>query len=116
MEPKRRLRVRNWERFQHYKQRNPPWIKLYRALLLDPDFVELPDATKGHLVGIWLLAAGTIDGSIPFDNGIIKNLLHARETVDLELLVSLGFLEILTSSVVLAPERMLRREETETEG
>ena len=27
------LRVRNWERYQHYKERNPPWIKLYVELL-----------------------------------------------------------------------------------
>lgn len=27
------FKVRNWEQFQHYKDRNPPWIKLHFALL-----------------------------------------------------------------------------------
>jgi len=27
------LRVKNWGKFQHYKDRNPPWIKLHRGLL-----------------------------------------------------------------------------------
>jgi hypothetical protein len=33
----RYLRVKNWSEFQHYKDRNPPWIKLHRTLL-DHDY------------------------------------------------------------------------------
>lgn len=51
------LAVRNWERFQHYKDRSPPWIKLYVALLDDPAFLALPDAAKGQLCALFLLAA-----------------------------------------------------------
>src|SRR5690606_19747530 len=32
------LTVKNFERFQHYKDRNPPWIKLYNDLLDDYEF------------------------------------------------------------------------------
>lgn len=46
------LRVKNFDRFQHYKDRTPPWIKLYNDLLDDYDFSCLPDAEKwGALQG-----------------------------------------------------------------
>src|SRR5687768_18068275 len=47
----------NFESFQHYKDRAPPWIKLYNELLDDYEFGQLPDASKMHLVAIWLLAS-----------------------------------------------------------
>lgn len=49
--------VRNWEEFQHYKDRDPTWIKLYNRLLDDYAFGLLPDARKWHLIGIFLLAS-----------------------------------------------------------
>ena len=49
--------IPNWERFQHYKHRNPPWIKLYRSLLSKDEFLELSDACKGLLMTIWLAYA-----------------------------------------------------------
>ncbi len=58
--------VKNFERFQHYKDRSPPWIKLYNELLDDYGFGRLPDASKMHLVAIWLLASRN-DNKIPHD-------------------------------------------------
>lgn len=59
-----RYRIKNWERFQHYKQRTPPWIKVYRTLLDDMDFYALSgDATK-TLLQLWLIASET-DGILP---------------------------------------------------
>lgn len=51
------LAVRNWHKFQHYKDRGPVWIKLYTELLDDPRFLSLPDAAKGQLCALFLLAA-----------------------------------------------------------
>jgi hypothetical protein len=51
------LRVKNWTEFQHYKDRNPPWIKLHRTLLDDYEFSRLQDASKAHLMLIWLFAS-----------------------------------------------------------
>ena len=53
------LRVKNFDQFQHYKDRNPPWIKLYTTTADDYLFSSLPDATKAHLILIWLLASKT---------------------------------------------------------
>jgi hypothetical protein len=49
--------VPNWERFQHYKHRDPPWIKTHRALLRKDEWLGLPFAARGLLTGIWLMYA-----------------------------------------------------------
>ena len=59
------LRPRNWERFQHYATRRPPWIKLHRQLLDDPEWNSLPIAAKALAPQMWLLASETEDGSMP---------------------------------------------------
>jgi hypothetical protein len=86
------LSVRNWKRFQHYHQRNPPWIRLYNALLDDYAFSRLHDASKWHAVGIWLLAS-RFDNRIPDDAMWIAQRINARVAVDLEPLLSAGFIE-----------------------
>ncbi len=42
----RYIQVEEWYKFQHYKKRNPPWIKLYSKLLENDDFDEVPDDSK----------------------------------------------------------------------
>lgn len=56
--------VKNWDKFQHYGNRRPTWIKLYRSLLDDLDWHNLPGDDAKHLVMIWLLAAED-DGNLP---------------------------------------------------
>jgi ribosomal protein L12E/L44/L45/RPP1/RPP2 len=85
--------VKNFERFQHYKDRSPPWIKLYNELLDDYSFGQLPDASKLHLVAIWLLASRS-NNRIPHDPGWIAKRISATEKVDLELLRTSGFIEV----------------------
>jgi hypothetical protein len=60
------LRIKNWKKFQHYKNRKPPWIRLYNDLLDDPDFNELDGELVKTLVKIWLAASEhDVDGSLP---------------------------------------------------
>lgn len=86
------LQVPNWTDFQHYNKRNPPWIKLHTSILSDYDFTVLSDATQGHLMKIWLLASKT-NNKITNDASWIKAQIHAHEDIDLEGLISAGFLE-----------------------
>jgi hypothetical protein len=68
------FKVRNFEQFQHYKHRNPPWIRLYNQLLHDRRFFRLDDQTKYLAIGCFLLAS-QYDNKIPFDQEwIIKEL------------------------------------------
>lgn len=123
------IQVKNWEDFQHYKDRTPPWIKLYNHLLDDFEFSCLPDASKAHLLSIWLLASRT-GNKIPNNSRWIGNKINATEDVDLDVLIDSGFLEIIpnennelhkaehdASTLLHTPERnaCLEREESRVE-
>ncbi len=57
-------RIKNWRKFQHFKDRKPPWIKLYRDLLDDIDWHKLDGEAAKTLVMLWLLAS-EMDGQLP---------------------------------------------------
>lgn len=84
--------VRNWDKFQHYKNRNPPWIKLHTELLENYEFASLQDASKLLAICIWMLAARS-DNRIPADVDWIKSKCNLKSKVDLEPLFSGGFIE-----------------------
>lgn len=87
----KQLKVKNWERFQHYKKRSPPWIKLHRELLNDYAFMSLPDDAKAHLLLIWIVAAGS-DGTIPADEKFIASRIGATAKLNIHALLASGFL------------------------
>ena len=59
------LSIKNWNRFQHFKDRRPPWIKLYRDLLDDMEWHELDPKASKMLVMLWLIASEHSDGELP---------------------------------------------------
>jgi ribosomal protein L12E/L44/L45/RPP1/RPP2 len=83
--------VKNYEQFQHYKDRSPPWIKFYNSVLDDYEFTRLPDASRSHLVAIWLLASRT-NNRIPYDPEWVRMAIKATTKVDLGLLEKAGFI------------------------
>ncbi len=87
----RTFRVKNLEKYQHYKDRRPPWIKLHAELLEDYDFARLQDASKLHLVLIWLLASRYED-ALPWDSEWLSRRMNATETIDLDALKDAGFI------------------------
>lgn len=58
------MKIKNWSNFQHFKDRRPPWIKLYRDLLDDIEWHELDPIASKVLVMCWLIASED-DGNIP---------------------------------------------------
>lgn len=101
------LRVKNWEEFQHYKDRNPPWIKLHRTLLDDYEFSRLQDASKAHLILIWLFASQK-NGRIPDDPGFLKKKLGLEQEPDLKFFVNQGLLiPVQVASTVLAGSKQV---------
>ena len=91
------LIVVNWGRFQHYKDRNPPWIKFHTSLLDDYEFQRLPDAAKWQLLLLWLVAARQ-DNRIPDDGEWLASLFHvAEDELQIDLLVDRGWLERLSA-------------------
>lgn len=59
------IAIRNWERFQHYKDRDPVWIKDYVAQLTDLNYLRLTLAQRGVLQGLRLMYAQVVDSSNP---------------------------------------------------
>ena len=66
-----RLRPRNWNDFQHYKRRNPPWVKLHKKLLDDFEFQSLPLAAKALAPMLWLIASENSDGLINAEDRVL---------------------------------------------
>jgi len=84
--------VKNFDRFQHYRDRKPVWIKLYNELLDDYEFGLLPDASKMHLVAIWLLAS-RYENAVPADPAWVARRINATEPVNLDILAERGFIQ-----------------------
>lgn len=82
--------IKNWNQFQHYGKRNPPWIKLHRAVIDDYAFCSLDDKQKGHLVMLWLYASQN-NGKIPNDPPFLERKLSLAG-LDLTIFVERGFL------------------------
>ena len=88
------LKVKNWEQYQHYTKRNPPWVKLYHAILDDYDYGCLHDDSKLLLISLFLLASRT-QNKIPNDEDWIKNKAMLEIKVDLNPLIDSGFIEMI---------------------
>ena len=89
--PARYLSVKNYERYQHYTQRRPPWVKLYWTLLDDEKFVRLSLANRG-LYCHFILLASRYANHIPYDLDHIQMMLRLSEKPDVTLLINAGFL------------------------
>jgi hypothetical protein len=85
-------RVKNWRNFQHYKDRNPPWIKLHFSLLSSEDWVTLDDTSRVLAVACMLIASRN-EGSIPSDPAYLKRVAYLNKTPNLTPLIKCGFLE-----------------------
>jgi hypothetical protein len=87
------LAIKNYDRFQHYKDRNPLWIKFYNSVLDDYAVQQLPETQQRHLFLIWLLASRH-GNRIPFDPKWIARTIHARSKLDLQAMIDAGFLTV----------------------
>src|SRR5260221_5951051 len=83
--------IKNWKKFQHYKHRNPPWIKLHQEIFTSTDWVMLADASK-LLAVVCMVIASRLDGFVPNDPAYIKRVAYLNGDVDLAPLISCGFL------------------------
>jgi hypothetical protein len=115
-------RIKNWQKFQHFKDRRPPWIKLYRDVLDDREWHRLDPAAAKTLVMLWLIASED-DGNLP-DTETIAFRLRTSEQAVTEAISKLSHwveqVDITNDTAVISgryqddsPEK--RREERETE-
>jgi hypothetical protein len=110
------IRIKDWNRFQHFKDRRPPWIKLYRDLLEDPDWHELDPLAAKVLTMLWLVASEDSDqeGQLPD----IRRLSFRLRMEELQLKQALTKLEhwlIFDDDTVISHRHQDDAPETETE-
>jgi hypothetical protein len=86
------FQVRNYERYQHYKNRRPPWVKLHRDLWFDPKFFSLSSLSKLYVIGFFTLASEN-DNRIPLDIAWIRSRLGIDKKPDFKELFASGFIE-----------------------
>jgi len=127
MDKARTYSVRNLDRFQHYKDRNPPWVKLHQSFLMDHDVSTLSDGAKFFALASILLASRS-NNIIPMDATWLWGQTGAKSAGAvlgyLQELEKIGFIECLQdASKMLAPsaspsrvEKRERREHTNPES
>lgn len=107
-------RIKGWSSFQHFKDRKPPWIKLYRELLDDVEWHELDPKAAKLLVMLWLIASEN-DGILPNDKTLSFRL--RISTSELKSLISKLSHWLVQDDINLISERYQDDSlETETEG
>jgi len=50
------IEILNWRKFQHYKDRRPPWIKIHDSLLDSTQWGRLDGESAKVLIELWLVA------------------------------------------------------------
>lgn len=111
-------RIKDWHKFQHFKDRKPPWIKLYRDILDDLDWHELEPKAAKMLVSLWLISSED-DGYLP-DMKKLAFRLRMTEASTQELLNRLSHWLEQTDIEAISPgyqaDAPETERETETEG
>ena len=117
------IRIKDFSKFQHFKDRSPPWVKLYRDILDDPDWHELDGESAKILVMLWLIASEdeTKHGLLPDDRKLRFRLRINEKDLEQSLIKLSHWLERVDVEVISdryqvdAPERAGEETETETE-
>lgn len=119
------IKIVDWNKFQHYKKRNPPWIKFHTSLLDNEKFECLHNDSKVLLLCLWLFAARKGNGEIPYNAAYLQRKLPVGKKVNLQPLVDAGFIECyqdasklqaIDASKVLVSDRDRGRGRAETEA
>jgi hypothetical protein len=76
------MKIKNWAKFQHFKDRKPPWVKLYRDVLDDMEWYELDPLASKVLVMCWLIASED-EGKLPTAKTLAFRLrMTEKQTID----------------------------------
>jgi len=61
------MKIKNYQKHQHFKNRRPPWIKLHREILDQRDIMALSDRAFKVLICTWLIASEdkNMSGNLP---------------------------------------------------
>lgn len=117
-----RYRICNWAKYQHYKDRNPPWIKLHVEILQSEDWVMLDDASR-LLAVVCMVVAAKDNGEFNGSPDYLKRVAYLNKRPNLTPLIDCGFLEEVLADASackpmhtnVRPEKEAYRTDTDTE-
>lgn len=69
------LTLKNWHEFQHYKDRDPTWVKLHRNIMTSESWVLGTDMSRLVQLASMMLAA-RYDNKIPYRFDLLKKVTH----------------------------------------
>jgi len=78
------MQIRNWKKFQHFKNRRPPWIKLYREEILNRrDINMISDRSFRVFILLLLLASEDegLEGRLPNIDEIVFRLRLPKDDI-----------------------------------
>ena len=90
--------IPNWDRFQHYKDRQPAWIKLHLKLLGNDAWLELSTPDRCLLFTIWMLVGRYGNGRLKADERWLKGQAKAHKS-SLARLNQAGFINFSASAL-----------------
>ncbi len=93
------LAVRNFAHFQHYRDRRPPWIKLYHSLWGEPNFFVLNEFERYCLIGLFVVASQN-DNKIPNNQAWLKRELATTKTIPVQRLIDTEWVEQVASTML----------------
>jgi len=121
--------VKNWSKYQSYKDRRPPWIRFHRTILDDFTFQSMTAEARAFLPMLWLLACeheDPVSGLIPYSYEEIEFRLRMRKgsvTSLIQELQAADFIECIESvtnplqnRIETVPPETETETETETEA
>ena len=83
--------MRNFEEYQHYSKRNPPWIRVYYRLLQDRRFRKLDPCSKFVVIGLFLIASQH-QNKVDAENEWLCDLLGLSNTPNWQAIVESEFI------------------------
>lgn len=83
--------IKNFSKYQHYKNRNPPWVKLYYDLLDDDAFIELSPEHRAYYMMLLLLGSRDLN-HIKHDPKTLQKKMRLDHEPDLTPLFNAGLL------------------------
>jgi hypothetical protein len=105
--------IPRWEDFQHYKDRDPIWIRTYTRLLHNADYLDLTLSQRGILHGLWLMRAMHNENisEASARHLLVTNKAEARHwRGNLDALNHAGFIEVAASSSLAQRQKRVREE------
>lgn len=92
------LEIVGWEQFQHYRDREPSWIKNYTRLLSSDKYLSLSGHRRAVLHGLWLAYASSNRQLIVETSSLSARLNLRVTTPDLKALNHAGFIRFRASN------------------